>query len=355
MAALSKKLQQRWLSAKNNFYRSRWPQVIAQIVGILVVLIIVVAAALNRQSDTERMSLFQSDYVSTNFTVCQIPNTFVGTHHETGFTLFRKINGIIQAKRNENCKHQINKNETKPVATKSAYHDGNGFNAWLTKTVNQIKPIRHTAIMHIFRNPMDTILSGYNYHKVCGEGWASRDKIKDSELHIFSNFKQKMKELNANYSNMTLQNVLNTESMEIGIEIEYFRYLLCEHPLIQSSFEAVQHVSINFANDKFVHASTFRLEEFVQNFIETAGILMDVQGIFDEEQREGIMDKLQAQNLYDNRNDTEKDPHAVKHQTRGSYDRKKQISALLSNEMRCKSIKQMVESLNYEWIYKKCS
>eukprot|EP01083_Nonionella_stella_P036247 98918_1 len=281
----------------------------------------------------------------------------IGGNHKTGSKMFCHLLPNTTAQYwSHKCGKVLNDNTPyQGVKSGKAQH----LNAFLVHSfVNKYSKAHvPVAVIQIIRKPVDTVLSGYNYHKRTGEKWAKTTISKytrQRRIHDSSNkrnfytelCKAMRNDMKNKYGNELMQHSIKTAynlyNMSIGIELELNLYSLCVFPRVNESYHLIasemNHLYSNFA------FRNFRLEEFETNFNATAEILFDIEGIRKTEDRKELLDLLQTHNVYDGT------PHNG-HVTQGTYDKQLQIQVLLSDNLRCHTLKEQTLLLGYQWEY----
>ena len=285
-----------------------------------------------------------------------LSNIALGTHHKTGTVLivwnFRKY--IINYYKQQCPNHNVG--EILKFICLSLYETNN-----IIKMSNPY----HISLIHSIREPVDTILSGFNYHVInMREIWLHRPLLQwiNKQLYILNrspnNIKAKNLYLNAktvynainsikNIYNITnnktiyeIYNILNDNNKQYGLYVEYQRYINCEFPDIISVYNRINEINNN--NNKYIHAKNFRLENFKHYYKQTCYQVMDVLGIKNESDRANLYETMKKSG------NIKKNSHA----TQGSYNKTEQIYLLLTKDIKqCLHIKNMTIALNYLWQY----
>ena len=248
----------------------------------------------------------------------------------------------------------------------------------------------HIVILNIIRNPVDTILSSYNYHKKAPEIWIQVPLEDLPTLH--TEYGEKWENICTYkiFANLTtlmgIDYVTNNVSVEIlyneilseqqGIYFEFMRYSMCCWYEIWSSYEMMDDIinmndNVAWIGEDYdwdvMHAKQFRLENFIIDFNKTCNEYLDVFGILEMEHRNNLMNRFQAWQYDGNDKKKMKKFAKAKHVTMGSYDKQKQIEYLLQIDLelkseiagmkltsanaRCNLLKQRTELLRYQWQY----
>ena len=113
-------------------------------------------------------------------------------------------------------------------------------------------------IINIIRAPIDTILSGYNYHLFSDEKWLKKPllrllkaanaviKYREARHLRLIDFKQTHLKCNAlvyinktNVSNDTVSNIYNNHNMSFGLYLEYNRYFSCQYDAVYGTYKLI--------------------------------------------------------------------------------------------------------------------
>ena len=250
----------------------------------------------------------------------------------------------------------------------NSYHiDANTIDKWIKKlkaiTKNHDTKNHHLVILNIIRNPVDTIISAYNYHYKGSERWVTvhipditnrsfkfqEKKENTCTSHLFINLTLSMG-ISLNVSIQALyKNILTADK---GIHFEYLRYTHCCFNEIYSSYNRINDL-LNFNHSIFeywdvsqTHFHNFRVEQFADNFNVTCQYLMDKIGIFKHEDREKLLAKFKKYDLSSmSANKIAKSTHI----TKGKYDKSTQIKLLLTDIDKCNDLKDKTKLLGYQW------
>ena len=282
------------------------------------------------------------------------------------------------------------------------YHlNGTIIDQWLNRSIDIVNHWRtydkyrhksfHLVILNIIRNPIDTILSSYNYHKKAAELW-TMVPIKElpkllatfgekweniCTYDVFTNLSDIMgiDYMNTNVSIEILYNEILSEHQ--GIYFEFMRYSMCCWYEIYDSYQHMTKIinmdkNVSWIGDKYdwdwIHAKQFRLENFIIDFNRTCNEFLDVFGIIESEHRNNLLDKFQAWRYDEKDKNKMKKFSKAKHVTMGSYDKQQQIEYLLQMDLnldnvnmkqmqlisaseRCNLLRQRTELLHYQWQY----
>eukprot|EP01084_Bolivina_argentea_P197165 337912_1 len=273
-------------------------------------------------------------------------NVLFGANHKTGTILFRNcLLPIVMQFWKSKCN---NKNHHKGHANIMTHSHINkmGLKRFIKGHKNKLNKT-YIILLNIIRSPVDTILSGYNYHKVTEEGWVSVP-FKQNHKHprnywIFIG-KTMNKVLVNKYENLTLKHIYNEYNMSIGLAIEYQRYIECEYSRIYGSYNMMEYnLKQKYKNYFGVHINVFRLEDVQTHFNETMETLLDALFIRIDADKKHLLNILQRFQINNNSHND--------HVTQGTYNKQQQIYTLLSNEDRCNILKEKTILLDYKWIY----
>ena len=273
---------------------------------------------------------------------------FSVAHHKTGTFLKDPLLRTITEYWQLRCNATVGKHQK---AFWGAPHSAVARIKNIINTFSRDRPSQHIMALHYLREPLSTILSGYNYHKITDEPWIierlnrlTYRKVICWEMNNIIN------DINTTWMNHSLQYIYTTSNMSIGLFIEYQRYKICQHERTQGLYEYLWKISSNrdlFKND-YQHLKNMRLDDFETNFNDTFGIILDTVGIFNDMDRKELLNRVQQHNVYRKRDDSY-EPNL--HVTRGTYNRTIQIAILLSDIGVCIDIKRMGIELDYFWEY----
>ena len=239
----------------------------------------------------------------------------------------------------------------------------------------------HFVILNIIRNPIDTILSAYNYHKNGREQWnriaisnistiqakydnavslncsmnilmrLMRERLKDEDWQRFGD--------GVDIKNVTLQTLYTFSDLNVGIAFEYERYLYCCFDEIHDSYHEIDRLMMDKAlmdetgyNESLMHLYNFRTEDFVEDYNGTVGILLDKIGVIWKEERIDFIDKFQEYDINNPKSYTKREKKNRIHITDGKFNKTGQREILLRDNERCVVLKKQTELLNYSWAFK---
>ena len=296
---------------------------------------------------------------TTHISFCEWEHMAFGSHHKTGTFLIRDLHLAMQAVSNRICHHATG--VFMPHISKEQLM---GFAA------NQ-----RVYVVNMIRNPVDIVLSGYNYHlhtQNMGEwvnGKHSVDQLMSQEWHTFLNkkygfmrrfgntmFFEDMEHmhrliaancdtLNISRANCTYQVMLNHLSLEDGLHMEFnkVRYWSgygCIAELV-SSYRYVREQS----NSNWV-AVTYRLEDFESNYTLQLHDVLRRMGV-DEHRDADLWDAVVRQ--VSNQSNHADEQLYKEHVTRNTYNRSNEVRVLLTEPMRCAQLKNWTALLGYAW------
>eukprot|EP01084_Bolivina_argentea_P007210 13560_1 len=305
--------------------------------------------------------------IHTHQPLCDIywNTTFFGSHHKSGtvllnFFLRRQIEKYISSKCILNTNVNILYSHWLSLKT---------INDFIHNSLNNITK-QHIKIINIIRNPLDSVLSGYNYHLWSKEKWLHKTitNMYDSSVAVLSYQERKhipyktlalknfchstlfLELLNSNNipNNISINQLYNTMNISVGVSFEYMRYKKCEFDFeIYPSYRRI--MELEYINDEYIHVANFRLENFATNYNESVLGLLDVIGIWKETHRQNLL-RIFAKGDINSINSKNSTPG---HSTRGTFDKSEQTDALLQDMNRCLQLKNMTLLLDYKWKYRK--
>ena len=316
--------------------------------------------------------IFVSDdivkYKMSNFSLCDIgqkSRIYLGSHHKTGTMLlnYQLSKATITPYLREHCNYSATKKRLRYF--EQHYHfDAEAINESLQDAQKwsrrQKNSQHHIVMLNIIRNPVDTVISAYNYHRKGSETWTQ------IPLHLISRQRFKYQERKENICSEKL--FLNlTESMGIstnisikelysnilheseGIRVEYLRYHNCCFQEIYSSYTRIKQL-LQYKDQNYGkwHFANLRSEDFQQHFEESCNSLMDKLGIIEPADRAALMRKFKK---FDLNALSAKQIERKQHITKGKFNKTKQIQLLLTDNHRCSLLKEQTISLEYFWNY----
>ena len=314
--------------------------------------------SMDEHNDDENIYNFLCDFNSN------ITRLLFVTHHKTGTRLFN--DGLLLHIFNywaQKCLYndtmdtykftnELLKDSARLYSSKSFNTNSHPRLQHITQFVNKFthkqekfKWSKRMFILHSIRDPIDTVLSGYNYHKHTKEEWWIQQKIVD--ITHFADFCKSMKvfmmEEYPNLVNKSLQDIYNLMD-DIGIIIEYIRYKICEYKDICDIYQYMEYKLIpKYAANENMQFVNMRLENFKTSFNQTLKLMFDYLGVIDRKDRSNLFDGLQILDFNRIKDD--------KHVTDGKYNKSAQIKLLLNDTTRCETLKKFTLSLDYLWKY----
>eukprot|EP01084_Bolivina_argentea_P225840 381574_1 len=276
-----------------------------------------------------------------------------GAHHKTGHVLTRQISKKISFYWKQKChpNHSIKtiSNFTGTITPDQMFRGSLTpfYNEYpnrykLLQWINRKTTNRFYAIFDIIRDPVDTVLSGYNYHKTTntiGDKWVKKPITNISTLTLWG--------LDATYLNLSLQQIYKTYNLSIGIAAEYQQYKNVFSD-INESYNIIDKVfKQQYKNNQLTHFKVFRLETFQYDWDKNINELFDIIGIVNMKHREHLRNEINLLNIYHNKTKAMQN----KHVTKGKYDKQKQLDILLLNNERCRILRQLTRDLDYKWKY----
>ena len=287
------------------------------------------------------------------------------TNHKTGtiFFLHLIMNNIfnywahkcIYNKQNQTYIYDGNLHTKRDVFKTSFSASGHGdsykVSSFFQKSENK-QDTKYIIILNIIRDPVDTVLSGYNYHKITNiEAWTAikiSTKRSRGPCHEFKHFMQKNF---IQYFDRSFNDIYQNENISEGLKIEYYRYYFCNYPKINGSYHTIEDVlKPKYKYDTSKVLKNIRLGSFKLDFNASLNVIFDAFGILDIENRNNLLNILQGANAYHS-NGKKIDKQTKKHMTDGKYDKNAQIDALLSDLILCQRLKIHTFSLGYPWKY----
>ena len=297
------------------------------------------------------LSLTETDvikYEKTSFSfICDYDRRstglFSGAHHKTGSSLLNIliINTILKYWRSH-CAVDKERSDRLDVAWNIGH--GHTHKDRLRRFVDSWNGKgRHFIILHLIRDPVDTILSGYNYHKITWENWTkTRIRAMRRRVDLCEAMDDVMERMDSSYLDDTLQNIYNTNDVAVGLDIEYHRYILCAFPHIEDSYRFVKGIYDEIGNTEYTHFWNLRLEHFQHDFNRTIQVILNALGVRGSDHMINLMGGMQQFDVYGGH-------RAKRVVTTGSYNKTHQINVLLSNRARCLELKRRTLALDYKW------
>ena len=343
-------------------------------------------------------------YNITNFQLCDIAyksHLLFGSHHKTGSMLLLHLIGhkgivhLLRKKCEENkAYHSHYRHDPwySPNWFQPKYHltaakihyfmADSGKKVWRNqRRFPKDTQDYHYVILNIIRNPIDTILSAYNYHRNGQEQWniiaisnittieaaydnaasfycskntlmrLMRERLKDEDWRRFGD--------GVDINNITLQQLYSFSDLNVGIAFEYERYSYCCFDEIYGSYHEIERLMMNETymehkkyNESLMHLYNFRTEDFVQDYNGTVGILLDKIGIIWEKERIDFIDRFQEYDVHNPKAYTMKQKKKRHHITDGKFNKTLQREILLRDKERCAMLKKQTEMLDYNWTFK---
>eukprot|EP01084_Bolivina_argentea_P103377 185175_1 len=319
--------------------------------------------------------------LSSDLQFCEYWNDMIFTsHHKTGTILLMNLARKIRKFWCIYCKPP-NK-ECKPMRLKKGFDNIHWFhnpNVWKEQLLNHISThLKSTIIVNIIRNPVDTLISAYNFHlkENGGSEWTNKlnninylsNTLKshyvtkyckncESEFHLSYDkmiyiMTNECNKLNISNNTCTFQILLKNMDLNNALQLEYYKYLFWSgYGRFNDIFFSYQYIKTNQQNlSKFgIYMQNVRMEDFMQNFNKSCLKLLEFLKIKNEKQQIELLEMAQSENL----KDMKKHMHSstLKHVTSGTYNKSKQIHVLLSSYKRCINLKNFTLLLDYMWIY----
>ena len=324
-------------------------------VGMLMYYDAYVSISLSSQSKHTLSEMeFESNATVVPFCDMNLQNIFIGANHKTGTDMFCTDIGMqIQRFWKRRClslaPSAVQSNgylRHVSIGPKFLYHRDDHINAKKIKRFVEARDSgAHLVIMQIMREPVDTVLSGYNYHQKPVERWLQNPLSAHTRCGAgWHRFLDKMKIS----KQMSLLELYHESNTTFGLWVELERYSNCGFKNIVGAFEYM-HAALDKAEN--IDAHSFRFEDFKANWTGTVDVLLDLIGIFGED-RQSLAALLDKVNIWDAEWARHKSTkHMRKHITAGTFDKAAQTEVLLGNEHRCQMLKKQTLSLDYNWKY----
>eukprot|EP01084_Bolivina_argentea_P221204 374707_1 len=311
-------------------------------------------------------------YRNTNHSACDIlyySQILIGAHHKTGTQLITYQLTTKSLVRYFSSKCWLNKyiKHQKKRIKMFLHLDEQEIQSFIDKTLNKIQKLKlmettqiHIVFLHIIRNPIDTILSAYNYHKQGREPkWTKYKTVQSFPPNITARYYCQAMNISLNISIFTLINKFLTEAQ--GIYFEYGIYIGRKFDEIYKSYRKLNNLKQyhNISYDyNLIHIKQFRLEDFKLNFNKTCNEYLDTFGVLEDNDRQYLMNTFQQFSM--------NNPHrrGKIHGTYGTYNKTKQVEYLLKSQLlnvsemyfdppkqRCLILKKQTQMLGYQWDY----
>eukprot|EP01084_Bolivina_argentea_P131480 232069_1 len=310
-------------------------------------------------------------YTLTNTTICDVWETssiLVGTHHKTGSRLLGALSlQILQRYFQPICFHKNtiplkyslygkNKRKRLNVNWGLSQYTVERFHNYSLKKLNETRNngySYHFVTLNIVRDPVDTVLSEYNFDKKGYEELSTwtinellhHDKLKQTVIDIYIPIIEPI-------LNMTRDEIINRYSLQVlwtkHLSIEYgligawllYKYIF--HPHILSSYQSVNYYGNIEKHNNYLHYANFKLDsDFGVNFTQTCEIYLDKLGIINSYHRSELLNRFQKHDISKRK--------VTIHATNGSYNKTLQYELLLKSPMRCRELKDMTAKLDYKW------
>lgn len=224
------------------------------------------------------------------------------------------------------------------------------FSSALKKVIsnfNQNK--KRYLIMVMEREPLQVILSGYNYHAAGNEKmWTDRFPVKNRVKKQFIDIFDKNKYL-INMDNTTMykeyykgykNNYQNKTALKYGLYLEFTRFVNDQY---------YKHISNYIYLKKNEHNLPFIIARF--EWFHNYNYVKSIIYILNEMGYNGKTNLFSGLLSGDLSTSIAKKIKNSKHVTTGKYDKELQTDLLLNNENVCNFIKNMTISLDYKWRY----
>ena len=299
------------------------------------------------------------------------PRINIIVHHKTGTHLFREFMDSLKKYHRYKC------NVTYALKF--------GPKSWINLCPNGAGPFKSISknfhkyktyiIIHSIRNPVDTILSAYNYHKTLTpepvhkkhkfdniEQLNAYRKKRESGIyseqqycfnHVFFDESSPLRLNESLQKTYTVQKVLqNVYNLSQGLEYEYHRFFCYDAKDIIETYISLKHVNVTSivdGRDAEIVIKQVSMEQFHDDFNKTALEVLDAMRIATEHDIRMLMDQFVKYNIADKSTMDSHHTLIAKHITQGHYDRDKQIKLLLRDQERCDTLKSMTELLDMQW------
>ncbi len=297
-----------------------------------------------------------------------LSNILFGAHHKTGTVLlnwwFRiYIDGYFHNKC-DNYTMKINYEHCLEYRMITNFIS----NKLNNKNKNRSK-MDHISIINIVRNPIDSILSGYNYHLFADEHWLQMSllEVVNSNRKIIQ-FKKEKSHMDYSYNlkklcygdiilklvnsakdinkTMSIQQIYLALDIHIGIYFEYERYIKCEYNYdIYPSYIGIKELKYHKYNE-YIHGYNIKLEHFKTDYSASCDHLLNLMGIQNKKDKHLLTQRLELSNS-DHRIRSQRE-----HFTDGTFNKTKQIEILLNHNInQCLYLKNITVLLDYQWKY----
>lgn len=297
------------------------------------------------------------------YNICNLNGSKIlfGAHHKTGTVL---LNTFIRKRITEYLYKTCNVTYSRTLPIYNILST-NGLSVYEIKEFISSRGFNQDRIIivNMIRCPIDTILSGYNYHLVeSREKWLRQplNSLLENANNILQyrqrknlqiiNHKQKNLKCNSliiinktNILNDTIANLYNKYNTSFGLNLEYNRYLACEYDEIYGSYKLLN--DLQQKKNKNIITKNVKLEDFMSDDTYNDNLktmIFDTLGITNENDILSLTKTLLREKIY-NSNRT--------HTTSGKYDKQQQIHILLSNIHRCNKLKEITILFDYQWKY----
>merc|ERR1712130_167015 len=229
----------------------------------------------------------------------------------------------------------------------------------VSKLFEDANPSQSYIPIMMVRDPLQTILSGYNYHAQGSETkWTDKDlldgqaQIKRDSLpliHCFVNPWNRSEyviddktTMYAEYAKGFKHGYNDTKALAHGLFLEFIRFVNCEWPLILGNYQEIKQDQEKYKWFLFLRFEWFHSYNYSQSvryFMRQLNVSNDA--LLDE-MMHGDLEYIKAQ----------KQNQTILHITKDRYDQNLQINLLLSySERVCLYIKQMTAMLDSMWKY----
>merc|ERR1712228_375847 len=294
--------------------------------------------------------------------ICDINLSHImfGTHHKSGTVLFNRffrnyIGDYIHSK----CPN-----------ISSAISTDNGLSVRVINDFMSQHSQDDIVIFHVIRDPIDMILSGFNYHLKANEKWLHKPLLKELQhrqsvsryqskgnfttetaLHLLCSAQIIFNLIESNDStnhmvNYTIQQIYNALDTKSGIYYEYKRFVKCNYDVdIHDSYLRIKELA-NYPN---IGAANMRLESFANHYNESCRKLLNMMQINDKLDQIKLLDAMSQSD----KSRAPNKPSINNHATDGTFDKQKQIEFLIEDRWRCLHLKNMTLLLDYTWKYSK--
>jgi len=264
------------------------------------------------------------------------------------------------------------------------YRTPDVFISWLRRQYS-LEPTAskksHSAfhvVIHSFRDPVDTILSGYNYHKLMSVEKRTHKHHYDS-LRALTRFVEhgpkdaartewcynrmffdegsRLKLPEHLLSRYTIRRVLERHfSLSDGLQYEFERFRCLEMSIMRDIYRHIEQHAVTVVDSPMssepitVVAANINMKDFETDFEATTQRVFGLLGIRNRTEQAMLRKRFEGHTTGRAKGGRKVPQKKRGHVTAGKYDREQQIGILLGqNVTRCNVIKQWTLHLDLEW------